>query len=127
MVVVQLGRMAVVRQRVEQVTRLAERGEHLRLRAQRLGQAVQQRDATFEADQRVVEADLEHLGQHARVERGQRLGIDAQRIARVGREAPGHEGAKAGHRQSFGARERLPALALAVAPVGCRRRRRAAR
>ena len=54
-------------------------------------------DAAFEADQRVVEADLEHLGQRARVERGQRLGIDAQRIAGVRREAPGHEGAEARH------------------------------
>ena len=84
LVVVQLGRMAVVRQRIEQVTGLAERCVHLRLRAQRVGQAMQQRHAAFETDQRVVQADLEHFSQHARIERAERFGIDAQRVARFG-------------------------------------------
>jgi len=102
MVVVQLGSVAVVRQRVEQMTGLAQRGVHLRVRTQCVSQPVQQCHAAFEAHQRVVEAHLERFGQHARVERSQRLGIDAQRVAGLGREAPGHEGAKARHRQPFG-------------------------
>jgi hypothetical protein len=118
MVVVQPRRVRMVGERVEQVPRLADRGEGLRLRTQRFAEPPHQCCAAVQADQRVVGAHLEDLGQRRRIEPQQRRRIDTDRIARIRREAPGQEGTKARHAQAFAAAEGLAALGLAVAPVG---------
>ena len=88
------------------------------LRLQRSAESAQQRGAPIETNERVVPADLEHLGECISIERDERIGVDPARLARVGRKAPGKKSAKARDPKPFGPCEALPARRFGIAPVG---------
>ncbi len=111
---------AVRRQEVVQRPRPRRRAEHVALGRERVREPPQERRAAVESHERVGRVRLEQRGKPRFVERRERRGVDAQRIARCRGEGAGHEGAKARHAQPLGARVARPARHLDVAP--CRPR-----
>ena len=101
----EFGALAVVGELVVQPARSGLAAIGLRLCLQHLAQAREQGSAALQPHQRVGGAGLEHGAQRGGVQALERQRVHAQRVGRVGREDPGHEGPEACHAQAFGAGE----------------------
>ena len=92
-------------------------GEHGGRRRHDLAEPAQQRGPSGEAGQRIVCRDLEARDERRFGHAHQRIGIDPQRVGRIGGKGAVGEHREACQRQPLGAADPLAALRITVAPL----------
>ena len=92
--------------------------EHIPIARHHRSETVEERGAPVEADERIVDADLEAARQLVRIERHQRLRIDAERVVRPAGKGAADEQVEARQGEPLRARVGLAGAALVIAPVG---------